>query len=314
MNHFIMHQECFMKKLASFLAAFLVTASLGAFAASVPPLAANEAFVIMNNLPLWTEKGGTLEFKENLIIGDRVVLLNKAAKFKQDGKERDYVKVRSSTGNEGWVRAPYVVAKAMIAIVAAEKATIYSAPRDVSMTTKYISHMTLVAVLQDGSTPEFAKVVAYDASRDLYYTDPVFVSKTDLTFAEVDVNAFILFTTAKTSKDKGLRANFLKTIEAKYAASVFMAEIRATLAPETAPQKATMAVSGVYTVNDNNVNLRATPDEINGQVVTQLSKGAQVEVLEVTVQSYTIGGLTGQWYRIKEPAGWVFGPFLSAGN
>lgn len=303
-----------MKKLTSFLAAFIVAASLGSFAASVPPLAANEAFVIMNNLPLWTDKGGTLEFKESLIIGDRVVLLNKSAKFKQDGKERDYVRVRSPAGNEGWVRAPYVVAKSMIAVVVADKATIYSAPRDVSMTTKYISHMTLVAVLQDGSTSDFAKVVAYDASRDVYYTDPVFISKGDLTYADVDINAFILFTTAKTSKDKTLRANFLKTIEAKYAASVFMAEIRATLAPETAPQKAAIAVSGFYTVNDDNVNVRATPDEVNGQVLTQLSKGAQVEVLEVTVQSYTIGGLTGQWYHIKEPAGWVFGPFLSAGN
>ena len=302
-----------MKRLFAILS--LLLAMAGAFAASVPPLAANEAFVIMNNLPLWTEKSGNLEFKEYLVIGDRVVLLNKASTFKVDGKERDYVKVRSPAGNEGWVRAPYVVAKAMIAIVVADKATVYTAARDVSMTTKYISHMTLVAVLQDGSTSDFAKVVAYDATQDVYYTDPVFISRTDLTFAEVDVNAFILFTTARTSKDRTLRANFLKAIEAKYAASVFIAEIRATLAPPAAqPPKPTMAATGFFTVNDNNVNVRAQPDEVNGQVLSQLSKGTQVEILEVTVQTYTIGGLTGQWYRIKDPAGWVFGPFLTGSN
>lgn len=300
-----------MKRILSLLS--LVLVAVCAFAASVPALAPNEAFVIVNNLPLYVEKSGTLEWKESLVIGDRVVMLNKSAKFKLEGKERDYVRVRSALGNDGWVRSPYVVPKSMIAVVYVPKAVVYTAPRDVNMTTKFISNMTLVAVLQDGSTADFAKVVAYDETQDLYFTDPVFISKTDLTYAEVDLRAFILFTTAKTTKDKALRQNFFKTIEAKYPTSIFFAQIKAVLSPE-AVVKASAPFAATLVINDDNVNVRAAPDEINGQVVAQLSRGATVEVLEATTQSYTIGSLTGPWYKIKSPEGWVFGPFLSAKN
>lgn len=298
-----------MKK--TFLMVFVLFAAIGSgFSA---PLASNEGYVILNNLPLWVEKsGGVLEFKESLVIGDKVGITGKVYKFKQDGKERDYYWAKAPSGAEGYVRVSYIATKAGLAVVKAEKAIVYSEARDVKMTAKVISEMTIVAVLQDGSTPEYARVVGYDAAQDIYYTDPVFVSRADLSFADVDLNALILFASAKGTKDKAIRANFLRLIEAKYSSSLFFQDIKAVLAPESV--KPSSAAGGSYTVNDDNVNVRATPDEVGGQVVGKLGKGAVVTVVEATNQSYTIGALKGPWYKIAEPSGWVYGPFLTPSN
>jgi SH3-like domain-containing protein len=305
-----------MKRVA-IVAFCLALSALASFAqiaspdSSVLQLQKNEAFVIMNDLPLYQEQSGNLKWKESLVIGDKVTLLNRTYKFKIEGNEREYLKVRSPSGTEGWVRTQYVVPKCQLAVVRAEKATVYSEARDVKMTSKTVSQMTMVASLIDGSTPAFAKVVCYDANLDKYYTDAIFLSKDDLTYADADISALILYMTAMSSKDKGMRAKFFGNIEKNYSSTLFFDKIKAALVPDAPAAKPSSPLSGFFTVNDNNVNVRAQPDEVNGQVVAQLSNGAKVEVVEASTQTYTVGGQTAAWYRIKEPAGWVFGSFLS---
>jgi hypothetical protein len=275
----------------------------------------SEAMVILNQLGLYTENGGTLTLKEGLVIGDKLTLLNKSQKFKMDKVEKDFIKVRSPSGTEGWVRAPYALSKVSLAVVKVDPSTIYSQPRDVSVTAKTISKMTLVAVFQDGSSGQWAKVNCYDSAQDIYYTeaDNVFLPREDLTFSDADISAVIIYTTAMANKNKTIRANLFKVVDKKYSSSVFYDQIKATLAPETvvANTKPTSPAVGIYTVNDNNVNVRNSPDEVNGAVSGTLNKGTDVEVFETTTQSYTIGGLTAPWFHIREPSGWVFGAFIS---
>lgn len=284
-------------------------------------LGPNEAFVIMNGLPLYQEQGGTLKWKENLTIGDKVQVKGKIQKIKLEGKDRDFLKVVAPSGAEGFARAPYLVQKASLAVVRADKAVVYSEPRDVKITSKSISQQTVVAVLAEGSSSSFAKIVCYDAAQDAYFTDPVYVAAEDLTAADADINATILFATATSTKNKDIRANLLKVIEKRYSSSIFFDKIRSALDPSAAPQanapaaqaapsKPVVAKPGKFIVNDDNVNVRALPDEANGEVVAQLSKDTAVETVEATARAYTVAGQTGLWYRIVEPAGWVFGVFL----
>lgn len=307
-----------MKKLALLVSALLAFAA--AFAEPAPYASAssftagpNEAMVILNGLGLYTENGGNLALKETLVIGDRLSLLNRTQKFKVDKTEREYIKVKSPSGTEGWVRSPYALSRVSLAVVKGDSSIVYSQPRDVSITSKTVSKMTIVAVFQDGSTPQFAKVNCYDVAQNIWYTeaDNVFVPREDLSFADTDLSAVIMYDTALATKNKAIRTNLFKVIEKKYSNSVFFAEIQAALSPETAA-KPTNPATGFYVVNDNNVNVRNSPDEVNGSVVGSLNKGAEVEVVEVTGQSYTIGSLTGPWYHVKSPEGWVFGAFLDA--
>jgi hypothetical protein len=303
-----------MKRIA-IIAFCLAATALAGFAqdSGAFQLQKNEAFIIVNDLPLYAEQGGgNLKWKESLVIGDKVTLLNRTYKFKVEGNEREYLKVKSPAGNEGWVRTQYAVPKCRLAVVRAESATVYSEARDVKMTSKTVSQMTIVAALTDGSTPSFAKVVCYDAVQDKYYTDPIFLAIDDLSYADADISALILYTTAMASKDKGLRAKFYGNIEKNYSSSIFLDKIKAALVPGAASAaKPSSPLSASFTVNDDRVNVRAQPDEVGGQVLAQLSKGTKVEALEATTQTYAVGGQSAAWYRIKEPAGWVFGGFLT---
>jgi hypothetical protein len=304
------------------LALALITLALPGFAQSPATdtlkLGKDEAFVILNNLPLYQEQGGSLKWKENLTIGDKVQVKGGVQKKKVEGKERDYLRVKAPSGSEGFVRAQYVAAKATLAVVRAEKATVYSEPRDVKITTKSVSNMTIVATFQDGSTSSFSKIICYDAAQDAYFTDPVYVAIEDLSFADADVNATILYATAAASKNKEIKSNLFKVIQKRYASSIFFDKIQAALTPgaasDAAPAaaKQTSTAAGSFTVNDDKVNVRAQPDETGGQVLTQLSKGQIVEVLEQTTQTYVVGGVSDHWYRIANPAGWVFGGFLDS--
>ncbi len=302
-----------MKRLVVILFVLSVMSSIG-FAA---PLAQNEAYVLLNNLPLWQDQGQTLTWVENLTIGDTVVLLNRTAKFKQDKTdktdktERDFTRVRAPDGKEGWTRSNLIVSKASLAVVKADKAIVYSEPRDVKITSKFISAMTIVAVMQDGSTGEFAKVQAYDNAQGALFTDATFVSAGDLTTADADVNAVILYTVAAATKSQDIKKNLLKVAITKYGASLFLPKLQAASGISPTAPKETITASGFYVVNDNNVNVRSAPDETNGQVVTQVAKDTRVEVLEMTTQTYTVGGQTAAWFHIKDPSGWVFGSFLT---
>lgn len=304
-----------MRKLIAFALAALVAALPAVAQAQASDglkLGKDEAFVLVNGLPLYQEQGGALKWKEGLTLGDKVQLKSGVQKKKVEGKERDYVKVKAPSGNEGFVRSQFVAAKAGLAVVKADKTSVYSEPRDVKITARTIGGMTLLAVLQDGSGPAFAKVVGYDAAQDAYYTDPVYVATEDLSSAEADVNSVILFAAAKAAKSKDVKDSLFKVIQKRYSSSIFFAKIQAALASSSpaTQSKPTEPAGASFVVNDDHVNVRSQPDEVNGQVVAQLDRGKVVEVVEQTSQSYTVGGSTDRWFRIAEPAGWIFGAFL----
>jgi len=306
------------------LLSLILLASVAALAVAEPPVSGtsgtftagpNDAMIIMNGLGLYTESGGVLTLKETLVIGDKVSLLNKSQKFKLDKVDKDFIKVKAPSGTEGWVRAPYALSKVSLAVVKSDGSTIYSQPRDVSITSRSVSKMTVVAVFADGSNSQFSKINCYDPVQNVYNTeaDNIFVPREDLTFSDVDISSVILYTTAMATKNKDIRANLFKVVEKKFSGSVFFEQIRVALVPGAvaAVVKPVVPAAGIYVVNDNNVNVRASPDEVNGAVTFTLAKDVEVEVFEVTSQAYTIGTLTAPWYHIKDPSGWVFGVFLA---
>ncbi len=289
----------------------MILATVSAFVGAAP-LAQNEAWVLVNGSAVWQEKGGKLTWLENLTIGDKVTLTSRVSKFKQDGDDREFIKVKAPDGKEGWVRTLMLSMKSSLAVVKVDKSLVYSEPREVKITSKYISNMTLVAVLQDGSTGSFAKVQAYDRAQKRFFTDATFVSVDDLTTSDVDINATILYTTAVSSDDQGIKKNLLKVAITKYGGTVFLPMIQAAAGLEPVVAKDLTPASGTFVVNDDDVNIRSIPDEKSGQVVGKLAKGAKVDVSEKTSQTYTVGDSTAPWYHIKSPDGWVFGSFLDS--
>ncbi|HET6487564.1 MAG TPA: hypothetical protein VFH83_14150, partial [Spirochaetia bacterium] len=116
----------------------------------------------------------------------------------------------------------------------ADQATVFSEAREVKITTKYINSLTLVAVLQDGSTGSYAKVQGYDVGQKYLFTDATFVSTDDLTSADADVNAAILYDVAMGTKDPTIKKNLLKIAATKYPNSIFYPKVQSAQGPAPA--------------------------------------------------------------------------------
>jgi hypothetical protein len=197
--------------------------------AAAAPLASNSAVLLVNGAALYEDTNKVLKALDYLALGDILTLMNKTGTFSENKKDQDFTRIKAPNGKEGWVRTQFIATKATLAIVKADKAVIYSEPRDVKLTSRFISGMTLVAVLQDGSTSTFAKVQGYDAAQGRLFTDATFVSTSDLTVSDNDVNAGILYDVAAVTKDPVLKKNLLTVAMRKYSGSIFLDKIQTGL-------------------------------------------------------------------------------------
>jgi hypothetical protein len=97
------------------------------------------------------------------------------------------------------------------------------------------------------------------------------------------------------------------------AAALLLCAVLAVSAATTgtvSPSIAIIPASGTYVVNNDHVNVRASPDVQAGKVIGQLARGAVVEVREMTKLAFEVNGNIAAWFHLKNPDGWVFGWYL----
>ncbi|HET6450363.1 MAG TPA: SH3 domain-containing protein [Spirochaetia bacterium] len=200
----------------------IVLLAAGAAAAWSAPLPGNGAFVTLDNAPLYQENPDkTLKYLEGLTLGDVVTLLNRTATFKDSGTSRDYLRVRAPDGKEGWVRPQFVAPKSSLAVVVSTEAILFTEPRYVKATARYVAAGTVVAILPDGLSSGFAHVQGFDNAAQSLLGDQSWVSTDDLSAVDADVQAAILYTVAMDTKSADVRRNLLKLAASKYSASVW---------------------------------------------------------------------------------------------
>ncbi|MGA2975343.1 MAG: SH3 domain-containing protein [Spirochaetia bacterium] len=283
----------------------------------IPPAVvadAKSAIAIMSDLPLWTLAQGALTFKEGIPIGEKLALLGPSEKVVQSGKEREYQHVRRESGSEGWVRADFIVSRAILAVITTDDAVLYSAPANTSATTETIPVMTIVAIHSDSAGMSFIRVTCYDAVAKMLLKG-VYLRNEGVSSKPSDVQAAILLQLAAASKNAKQKQAFLSSAAKDYPDSIFMPDLTQALAalnapPPPPPTPTQPASAAVMMTLEDAVSVLDAPDPTAGKVIVTLSKGQKVEIQEQTVGTDTIGGQTAHWYHIKEPAGWVFGSSL----
>jgi len=111
---------------------------------------------------------------------------------------------------------------------------------------------------------------------------------------------------------KGLNPN-AKDFEGKTAVEVAQeldnAEILQVLSDKGA--RPWSAADNYVQVTEDHVNVRDFPDTKTGKVITQLNRGDVAKVVGVTLFMYPFGSLSDYWYKIEDPAGWVYGAYLA---
>jgi hypothetical protein len=274
---------------------------------------AKAGFVIRSGEGLWDIQDGVAKWADSLLLGEKLALTGQTAKaVVSGGQQRDYIEVKRDSGKTGWARLDYVISNCSLAVVGSEEAILYTEPKNTAATGSGIPKLTIVAIHKEGSTPPYVKVTWFNPttlvlSKGVYIRDDVVSQKPD------DVQSVILLQLAAASTNVKQQQALLASAQKDYPGSAFITQIEdamAALTP-TAISPATEKFFATLVSTDDKVNVRDTPDATAGSVVSQLVKGQKVEVEEQTKDSFTIDDKTAPWYRIKDPAGWVFGAWLA---
>jgi len=274
--------------------------------ASSTPLRPTEAYVLKNGLETWINTGDHLWQSASLAIGDTVTLRGETRTFQRDAETDEYARVGAPRGGD-WVKAKYLCAGSSLAVVKADRATLYDGPQESKKTQRYVSYMTVVAILPEEASAGFVKIKAYDRVQKILIED--FARTNDLTTTEGDVRAAVLYITAIDTPPKRLAV--LNSALSQYPQTIFAQAIRLAVGGAAAVGRESEPADGTFVVTEDNVNVRSAPDEKNGFVIDRLGKGARVHVTEKTKGTYTVAGDTAPWFHLLRPDGWMFGHFLS---
>jgi hypothetical protein len=275
----------------------------------------NVAYAILADTPLWDISADKkLTWKASLQLGEKVQLLGQTMQATQNDRAQDFVKVKRAKGDDGWAPLELVIPQSIPGVVVADRSVVYTDSANTAASGATLPRMSVVAVIGGKAAGQpFTKFTAWDAASRAYHKEQYLRSE-DVSTSEADVQSAILLQLAAASKDPVQKEAFLKAAAKDYTGSVFAGVVADTLAAmQGKPAGSTVAsesASGTRTASADNVNVRSSPDTTSS-VVGTLSSGTRVRVLDRTVDESTIDGRTERWYRIEEPAGWVFGGYLS---
>ncbi len=275
----------------------------------------NSAYIMLNGLGMWTRSEDSLKYAKAAILGDRVETLGVPEKFTVDKVEREYTKVRAADGKEYYVRSPYVVQAPSLAVVNDVKCVLYNEPRVVGATKIEVPRLTIVALLDGEAMTDGYVRVSFANQQAQTMTAEKWITRSSIVLGTANVDAAVALTMVAGLGADNLerKLNILEGAIKAYADTAFYADINNVLIELQGSSKPSVIADGrTMIVNDDQVNVRSAPETSASNVVTQLSKGTVVDILERTEAEATIGGVSAPWYRISAPAaGWVFGGFLS---
>ena len=272
---------------------------------------AKSGFVIRAGLGIYDISDGAAKWLDTLLLGEKLSLQGGTQKATVGADQFDFLRVKRASGAAGWALADYIVSNCVLSVTKTDEVIVYKQPMDAGATGTSLSSAMVVARLNESVTAPFARITWYDpASRTL--SRGVYAHDEDLSTKPDDVQSAVLLMLASGATTPEQKKALLQSAAKSYPSSLFIARIEDAATALAAPPvaRATEKFFGTMVCTDNGVNVRDAPDEKSGSVVATLTKGQKVEVEEQTTDSYTIGTDTAPWYRIKEPAGWVFGAWL----
>ncbi|MFW5688216.1 MAG: hypothetical protein ACOC1U_01490 [Spirochaetota bacterium] len=269
-----------------------------------------------------SDEGGSLPTFERgftLTIGEDVTRIGEAFTGVTPFGERVLIRIRNSVGEEAYAFDRYLVPNATAAIVTDEQAVLYSRPNLASPTEVIVPRGSLAALHEPEPRSGFFNVTTYDHERETAYFDR-WVKAEDLSTEDVDVQAGSLLFVARRAGSDVVREELLRNAEG-LGESAFVDEVRRELAllrgeePEDALpadlvgiEIEEFAFTGV--INENGTTVYRYPQSRPEYAGTTLDEGAIVDVEERTVEAFTVDGETSSWFRVRNPAGWVFGAFI----
>jgi hypothetical protein len=189
---------------------------------------------IRDELPFGEISGETLNPSGLLQIGEKVALVGKSASGRYWNRTIPLVRVRRSSGKEGWAPADYIIVDSVLAAVVEEQVTVFSRPSERSPAAGNLPFMTILAIHRDSAASDFVRFSSFDTSSGILYRGN-YLQNHGLSSQLSNVESAILYRLALRTTAPAQRKAFLNTALKDYPDSAFAPLIAQTLSAMKTP-------------------------------------------------------------------------------
>jgi hypothetical protein len=301
---------------------FSACSNSGAAAAAPSPAPAQQAgvessgvslpAVVLSRAALWTEKEGVMNPGTQVIKGDTLIWKGevKNAQRSTDKETREYARVEFD-GRDYWIQSVLVATDAVPGIIVGPETVRYTRA---SLTATHpngliIPEYTIVAVHSGLDADGFTGVSAFIEGQRTTVVTKEFIKKDNVSLRQEDIKAMQLYTLALEAKNEVSKRELLRNaldLGSRFTALIeqeLHGPAENILDTEDMPPYEILVVRPGATVYDS--------PTIRGQNIGLAPIDSPVTVSARTVQEERLNsGDIARWYRIEEPAGWIFGSYL----
>ncbi|WP_028972446.1 SH3 domain-containing protein [Spirochaeta cellobiosiphila] len=239
--------------------------------------------------------------------------------------DMEFQRIDTTTDTDIWVPTNNIFPQAKLGMISSDDTVLYTKPAMSEPSSRIIPFGTLVSIdsstapIKDG-TKTFIKVLGWDevsATKGFFsgYLDEKTVST-----EKNDIESLKMLFKANHTTNETVKTELLEGA-LTFNSSVLKGQIQTALnelknktddtAPVSGNDRSSEPFAAFGSINDDNVNVRSTPDETLDNVISVTSNGTSITITERTKSQFTIGGDTDYWYKADELNGWVFGTFVT---
>ena len=165
----------------------------------------------------------------NMTLGENILIGEPRRLTWTDGRILNFIEIRRETGAEGFALTSQVVEGGRLAVVIDERASLYTSPRTVDVSSTIMSRMSVVVYYPESESNGYVEIRGWDHIRERY-VDPStsFVRLNTLSTGNSDIQSCILLHTALslTAANQAVRREtLLESAILDYPDSVFNFEI-----------------------------------------------------------------------------------------
>lgn len=260
-----------------------------------------------------------------LEYGEEVSMLDEEIDGRAGDLKMRFLKILDKNDDEMWVNQRYIIPDGKIAVIIQDDVLLYEEAKLTKYTSSMLPKGQLVGVYpeKDGV---FTQISGWNES--LYGFAQIYVKSDTISTNENDITAVILMDRAIKEENDTIKKQVLNTAAELNSATFGNEIIRLLAEMSDGLDNAAAKETGVKTpvterpkreseafimdglIISDNVRVRDYPYEAGSEIITTLSTGQNIVIVEKTISIYTIDGDTAPWFKISEPEGWVFGAFV----
>lgn len=230
-------------------------------------------------------------------ILEEVDFLEEEKELSFNNRKVPYVKIRRSSGQEGWSNKNYVIPDAIPGVIVTEKSIFYLQPDNLSPGNQFVIQGDLVAVLSEAHPNNFVKVAYANPATSRLLSNVFLKSETVSTIHDDVISAVSLFLALREANIVK-REELLKTASSTASLNFIQQIVQRELSIiELRFKQEFLTQNNQLEIEEPTVVLDMPTDY--GVVLGQIEQGTKVIALRKLILNNNV------WFEIEEPKGFI---------